>query len=173
MTQHVERPGVLLGQHAECPARAERRHEILHLAIQLDRDGRLQQARPDRANDITRKRSWRNFAHGTIGKGEPERRFGRGSVDHDVRGLGLGRVTQPRRGRGRVAGYVLTSGEMVRPKRTYNQMPSTRTIAIAPQIIRRDSGTGSSGGCSCELGMDLEGLSRILGDISITDARGG
>ena len=68
MTQHGKRARVLVGDDRERAAPAQRRHEVLHLAVDRDGDGRQQQARANGPHDVLGKRTRRDFAHGAIGE---------------------------------------------------------------------------------------------------------
>jgi hypothetical protein len=50
----------------------ERSHDVAHLAVDLGRQRRLGEPRPDRRRDVRRRRPFRHFPDGAIGKGDLE-----------------------------------------------------------------------------------------------------
>jgi hypothetical protein len=72
VAQHLERARVAVGEHAEAAAAAKRRHEVLHRAVDLHRDGRLQQPLADRRDDVARERPRRDRARRAVREGEGE-----------------------------------------------------------------------------------------------------
>jgi hypothetical protein len=145
VAQHGERLGVALGEHAERAAAPQRRHEVLHLAVDAHRDGRAQQPLADRRDHVARQRARGDLARRPVGEREHEHVVG--ALGRAV-GEGEGGARHGARdgGRGVLGGLLLAppapsparvAAKAAAPGASAQRVTSQRARAPAAAVRRR------------------------------------